>query len=231
MGGGEAHGAAHEFDEPSGDGQSEAGAVVTSSVGGVELLEGLEEQCGLLGRDANAGVDDLEAEGGWGSERTRTVTEPCWVNLSPLPRRLRRTWRRRPGSPVKAGGDVPVPIGEEGDGLAVAGLGEEGDDALDEGFELEILLQESHATGLDLGEVEGMSLMMVRRACPLRPMVSASSRCRVSRRDCWSSSVMPRIPFIGVRISWLIVARNSLFARFAASAASRAAAISRAKRF
>ena len=33
---------------------------------------------------------------------------------------------------------------------------------------------------------------------------------------------MPITPFIGVRISWLIVARNSLFARLAASAASRA---------
>ena len=33
---------------------------------------------------------------------------------------------------------------------------------------------------------------------------------------------MPITPFIGVRISWLIVARNSLLARLAASAASRA---------
>ena len=31
---------------------------------------------------------------------------------------------------------------------------------------------------------------------------------------------MPITPFIGVRISWLIVARNSDFARFAASAAA-----------
>ncbi len=29
---------------------------------------------------------------------------------------------------------------------------------------------------------------------------------------------MPRTPFIGVRISWLMFARNSLFARLAASA-------------
>ena len=33
---------------------------------------------------------------------------------------------------------------------------------------------------------------------------------------------MPITPFIGVRISWLMLARNSLFARLAASAASRA---------
>ena len=41
---------------------------------------------------------------------------------------------------------------------------------------------------------------------------------------------MPMIPFIGVRISWLILARKSDFARFAASASSRAcSAISRAR--
>ena len=39
-----------------------------------------------------------------------------------------------------------------------------------------------------------------------------------------SSSVMPSTPFIGVRISWLMLARNSLFARLAASAASFATA-------
>ena len=32
----------------------------------------------------------------------------------------------------------------------------------------------------------------------------------------------PRIAFIGVRISWLMLARKSLFARLAASARSRA---------
>ena len=31
---------------------------------------------------------------------------------------------------------------------------------------------------------------------------------------------MPMTPFIGVRISWLMLARNSLLARLAASAAS-----------
>ena len=36
---------------------------------------------------------------------------------------------------------------------------------------------------------------------------------------------MPMIPFIGVRISWLILARNSLLARLAASAASLASAV------
>ena len=37
-----------------------------------------------------------------------------------------------------------------------------------------------------------------------------------------TSSVMPMTPFMGVRISWLMLARNSLLARLAASAASLA---------
>ena len=53
-------------------------------------------------------------------------------------------------------------------------------------------------------------------------MVSANSRCCGSSSVSSSSSVMPMTPFIGVRISWLMLARNSLLARFAASAASLA---------
>ncbi len=37
---------------------------------------------------------------------------------------------------------------------------------------------------------------------------------------------MPITAFIGVRISWLIVARNELFASLAASAAARASCVS-----
>ena len=40
---------------------------------------------------------------------------------------------------------------------------------------------------------------------------------------------MPMIPFIGVRISWLIVARKRPLARFASSASSRARSSSRVR--
>ncbi len=46
-----------------------------------------------------------------------------------------------------------------------------------------------------------------------------------------SSSSMPSTPFIGVRISWLTVARKVLLARLAASAASFAARRSPSRRF
>ena len=41
---------------------------------------------------------------------------------------------------------------------------------------------------------------------------------------------MPMTPFMGVRISWLIVARNALLARLASSAAVRASPAARAAR-
>ena len=54
-----------------------------------------------------------------------------------------------------------------------------------------------------------------------------SSRSDVSSR----SSAIPITAFIGVRISWLMLARKSLLARLAASAASLAARSSSATRF
>ena len=71
--------------------------------------------------------------------------------------------------------------------------------------------------------------MRWRSVSPLCRIVSANWRCsRVSgvpRRRL----VIPMTPFIGVRISWLIVARKALLARLASSA-SRVAASSSAVR-
>ena len=43
---------------------------------------------------------------------------------------------------------------------------------------------------------------------------------------CCKSSAIPSTPFIGVRISWLILARNNVLAWFASWASSRATASS-----
>ncbi len=63
---------------------------------------------------------------------------------------------------------------------------------------------------------------MIRSRC--RDDVTAvftSCFCSGSRRESLRISRIGRIPFSGVRISWLMVARNSVLARFAASTASR----------
>ena len=48
------------------------------------------------------------------------------------------------------------------------------------------------------------------------------SRCSRASSVSRSSSAMPMMPFIGVRISWLMLARNWLLAWFDASATRRA---------
>ena len=60
--------------------------------------------------------------------------------------------------------------------------------------------------------------MMVSSALPDLTMTSVKVRWRGLSSVLASSSAMPSTPFIGVRISWLILARNSDFARSAASA-------------
>ena len=67
-----------------------------------------------------------------------------------------------------------------------------------------------------------MSSITCRSASPLEPTTSANSRCSGVSSVPRSSPVIPITAFIGVRISWLIVARNALFAWVAASASSRA---------
>ena len=62
--------------------------------------------------------------------------------------------------------------------------------------------------------------MMVSRASPELRIVWTKSLCSLLRWVSVRRLVMPMTPFIGVRISWDIEARNSLFAREAASAST-----------
>ena len=55
--------------------------------------------------------------------------------------------------------------------------------------------------------------MIVSSASPEPRTVSAYSRCSGLSSVSSSSPVMPITPFIGVRISWLMLARNSDFRR------------------
>ena len=61
-----------------------------------------------------------------------------------------------------------------------------------------------------------MSLITVSSASPLARMVWAKSRCSGVSEVSSRSSVMPMTPFMGVRISWLMLARNSLLEQLAA---------------
>jgi len=59
--------------------------------------------------------------------------------------------------------------------------------------------------------------MIRSRDFPDSRTISSVVRCSVSSLVRARSSTMPRTPFIGVLISWLMVARNVLLARLAAS--------------
>ena len=72
--------------------------------------------------------------------------------------------------------------------------------------------------------------MMPSRVSPAPWRFSVSRRWWSSSWVRSSRSVSPITPFIGVRISWLIVARNSDFSRDASIASSRASASSAALR-
>ena len=71
-------------------------------------------------------------------------------------------------------------------------------------------------------EKSRMSSITRSSASPLERTISANSRCSGVSSVPSSRPVIPITAFIGVRISWLIVARKALFARVAASASSRA---------
>ena len=91
------------------------------------------------------------------------------------------------------------------------------------GTERKIGRVQFQVAGLDLGEVEDVvdePKQVVRRRLDRHENCRWSSVRGVSR----ASSVMPRMAFMGVRISWLTLARNSSLARLAAFAASLASA-------
>ena len=71
-------------------------------------------------------------------------------------------------------------------------------------------------------EKSRMSLTIESSASAEVVISRASSRWSGSRSVAASISAIDITPFIGVRISWLMFARNSLFARAASSASSRA---------
>ena len=76
---------------------------------------------------------------------------------------------------------------------------------------------EIELAGLDLGEVENVVDHRQQRVGRRLDQVQVFALFAV-RSVSRASSVMPMMPFIGVRISWLMLARNSLLARLAVSA-------------
>ena len=151
----------------------------------------------------------------------RIATLPVPVNLTALPARFRSTCRRRTGSQVWAG--------------AISG-------STDHSSVSPFCLAASAKVIATLRTTSGTeAAVRCRLRCPASTLEMSSTSFRMRSSDCdealitpsisrcsqlvvpiSSSSAMPRMAFIGVRISWLIAARNAVFARLARSAWSRA---------
>ena len=152
---------------------------------------------------------------------TVAATSPWAVNLMALPTRLDNACAMRAGSPRTTAGTSAAMWCVRRRFFSRTG-------AANNCVTLATRERRSKATDsisilpASILEKSRMSLMIFSRPSPEVLMVCTYSRCSVSRRVPTSRLVMPSTPFIGVRISWLMLARNSLFARAAASAASLA---------
>ncbi len=119
-------------------------------------------------------------------------------------------------------GQLRIHDARELQALAVRLDGEQPRHVLDGVAQVEVDVLEIELARFDLGEVENVVDDREQRrgavADRLGVVALVTDRAPVSS----SSSVMPITPFIGVRISWLMFARNSPLARFAAAEDSRA---------
>ncbi len=145
---------------------------------------------------------------------TRRTTSPDIVNLSALPTRFRRICRRRCGSPTRSRGTSAMTLS-----WAVMAT-------ISEVFSMSSTRSNSTCSSVRLRastlDKSRISLTRVRRLSPARLKIRTYSCCSFVRGLSNSRSAMPMMAFIGVRISWLMLARNSDLARFAASAISLA---------
>ncbi len=163
------------------------------------------------------------------STRTSTTTSPCSVNLTALASRLASTWRSRVTSPSTRSGQSRSTWQTSSRPLAAAGSATSRR-ALSTQSRRENGACSSSSSPDSILEKSSTSSMIASRFSPLSWTVCTNSRWSSSSRVSSSRSVIPITAFIGVRISWLIVARNADFAAFAASASSRARVISSAVR-
>ena len=152
---------------------------------------------------------------------TETFTDPCSVNLTAFVHRLARTWPMRSPSATSLRGTPSATTSRNSTPFCCALMPVMESTSSSNAFR-------SNSTGsitslpASILERSRMSLMMCKSefaATPIRDRCSLTTDSGCASCARW---VMPRIAFIGVRISWLMLARKSLLARFAASAASLA---------
>ena len=159
---------------------------------------------------------------------TRTSTEPCSVNLIALLTKLKRICRTRPGSLFRTSMASSATSIVKDRPFCVARLFQSPDTASSRPWRSKSTISRVRRPA-SIFERSRMSLSWASKPSP-DSLIIATWRC--CSLDSWlanNKSAIPSTPFKGVRNSWLMVARNSDLARFAASDWSRASFRSSAK--
>ena len=150
-----------------------------------------------VGRDADAGVGDLEAHERRAVARGRRrwparTTSPSAVNLIALQTRLVSTWRSRAESPRTSAGTLGTIASRELEALLVRPRGEHPAGPLDRLAQVEVGRLELELAGLDLREVEDVVDDRQQRLAggarsPRRTRAARRrARCRAAARSCRS---------------------------------------------
>jgi len=146
---------------------------------------------------------------------------PGSVNFTALETRLTRIWRTLPSSPRMSGGRAPSWVWIASDLAAASGSSEVTTSSISprgaKSASTRVILPAS------ILERSSTSLIKASRLRALRSTRSSALVClglTAPSVPLPTSSVKPRIAFIGVRSSWLMLARNSLLRRLAARACS-----------
>ena len=161
------------------------------------------------------------------SHVTSTVTSPSGVNFTALDSRLVSTCASRPRSPRDRARDLVAEEDRQLQALAVRGRGDDVGGRLDDLAQVERALLQLQVAGLDLRDVQDV-------VDDRQQLLAGGARgrrrtrcCSRSRSVSSSSSVIPITPLSGVRISWLMLARNVDLVRDASSACALPIAASR----
>ena len=129
-----------------------------------------------------------------------TLTSPSLVNLMALPARLIRIWRGRVGSPPSAFGMSPCTAQLTSNPFCWARRAR-GSNALSMQSAKENETHSGSKRPASIFEKSKMSLMIPSKDWAEECTMSRYSRCSASRSVLSVTSVIPRIPLIGVRSS------------------------------
>ena len=156
-----------------------------------------------------------------GFEPTLTITWPLSVNFTALPIKFVTIWRIRPTSPMNMAGKSGLMRTASSKSFSATR-----DDTNVATSSMASFILKGAGSSFNwpasIFEKSRISLMMVNNEVPDFTMISIKVFCLLSSDVRASNSAIPNTPFIGVRISWLIFARNSDLARSAASESDKA---------